>query len=79
MLLTLKSKSMTEKEFLIQEYGQDVVDFYVKNVSNKLDYFSVRYCEDIDEDPQDTYSYIWDPISKSAFLTENEIGDLEEG
>ena len=68
-----------ERKFLESEYGKDVIDFYLKNVSNKLDYFSVRYCEDIKEDPQDTYSYIWDPISKSAFLTENEIGDLEKG
>jgi hypothetical protein len=70
---------MTEKEFLESVYGKDVIRFYLENVSYKLDYFSVRYCEDIEEDPQDTYSYIWDPISKSAFLTENEIGDLEEG
>jgi len=70
---------MSWKELLESEYGKDVVDFYLKNVSNKLDYFSVRYCEKIEEDPQDTYSYIWDPISKSAFLTENEIGDLEKG
>ena len=68
-----------ERKLLESAYGKDVVDFYLNNVSNKLDYFSVRYCEDIEEDPQDTYSYIWDPISKSAFLTENEIGDLEEG
>ena len=70
---------MSWKELLESEYGKDVIDFYLKNVSNKLDYFSVRYCEEIEEDPQDTYSYIWDPVSKSAFLTENEIGDLEEG
>ncbi len=70
---------MTEKEFLESVYGKDVIRFYLENVSDKLGYFSVRYCEDIEEDPRDTYSYIWDSISKSAFLTENEIGDLEEG
>ena len=70
---------MSEKEFLASVYGSDVVEFYLKNVSDKLDYFSVRYCEDIEEDPKDAFSYIWDPVSKSAFLTENEIGDLEEG
>lgn len=70
---------MTWKELLESLHGKGVIDFYLKNVSNKLDYFDVRYCEDINEDPQDKYSYIWDPVTKSAFLTENEIGDLEEG
>jgi hypothetical protein len=69
---------MSWKELLESEYGRDVVDFYLKNVSDKLDYFSVRYCEDIKEDPQDIYSYIYDPITKSTFLSDNEIGDLEE-
>jgi hypothetical protein len=66
-----------ERKFLESVYGKDVIDFYLKNVSDKLDYFSVRYCEDITEDPQDTYSYIYDPITKSTFLSDNEIADLE--
>lgn len=45
----------------------------------KSDNFFVRYYDGIKKDPHDTYSYIYNPISKSAFLTENEIGNLEEG
>lgn len=55
------------EKLLVEDYGQNVIDFYRKEVCNDLDKFYFFYEGTSEEDPQDVFNYIYDPKTKSLF------------
>lgn len=55
------------EKFLIQDYGQDVIDFYLQKVCDDIEKFYFFYEGTSDEDPHDVFNYVYDPKTKSLF------------
>lgn len=55
------------KKILIQDYGEDVINFYLNNVCDDLEKFYFYYQGKVSQNPHDNLNLIYDSNTKTLF------------